>query len=174
MRCSGARREVILTATADSEAHGAVSSGGAPHAGALGRRVADPGLPVVARARVVVEADNLEHAEHCKGKVSGDVDITKYVWNYQTYIFLLCQLQPQQPQQPQVESCCPWRLAPVGRTRGTAPPGWQPPPLPAAPPASSKDRATLRSVPQCLQRIPSQFVGLQFHTHCCVSNSSAV
>ena len=90
------------------------------------------------------------------------------------YIFLLCQLQPQQPQQPQVESCCPWRLAPVGRTRGTAPPGWQPPPLPAAPPASSKDRATLRSVPQCLQRIPSQFVGLQFHTHCCVSNSSAV
>ena len=171
MRCSGARREAILTATADSEAHGAVSSGGASHAGALGRRVADPGLPIVARARVVVEADNLKHAEHCKGKMSEDVDITKYVWNCQTYIFLLCQLQPQQLQQ----SCCPWWLGRGGRP-APSPPGWLPPPLPAAPPASSKDRATLRSLPTTPPRIPSQSAELSVcncNFHPTVSNSSA-
>ena len=64
MSSSRARREVILTATADSEAHGTVSSGGASHAGALGRRVAHSHLAIVTRARVVVEPDNLKHAEH--------------------------------------------------------------------------------------------------------------
>ena len=53
-----------LTATADAKAHGAVAGCHPLHVRALGCRVAHPRLPIVPRARLVVESDNLKHAEH--------------------------------------------------------------------------------------------------------------
>ena len=53
-----------LTATADPEAHGAVACRAASHAGALRVCVAHPRLPIVPRARFVVESHDLKHAEH--------------------------------------------------------------------------------------------------------------
>ena len=64
LRSSRIRMRGRLTATADPEAHGTVAGRGAPHARALGRCVAHPRLPIVSRARFVVESHNLKHAEH--------------------------------------------------------------------------------------------------------------